>query len=129
MNLCFLPVKGMNDIMEMDKEIYREIFEFAASAGALEGYVFKKDHLAPSELDDWVWNLVKQYEGFPDNIRENFQGSLDRTMGRAIHSLNPILGPDHQHISSLKSMITGAIPASSQDFDTEKEAKSRKYKS
>ncbi|MCP4579027.1 MAG: hypothetical protein GY846_22355 [Deltaproteobacteria bacterium] len=110
-------------------EMYRDIFEFAASAGALEGYVFKKDHLAPSELDDWVWNLMKQYEGFPGEIRENFQGSLDRTLGRTVHSLSPILGSDHQHISSLKSMITGDIPASSQDFDTEKNEKSRKYKS
>ena len=110
-------------------EIYREIFEFAASAGALEGYVFKKDHLAPGELDDWVWNLVKQYEGFPGEIRENFQGSLNRTMGRAVHSLSPILGSDHQHVLSLKSLIIGGIPTSSQDFDTEKEEKSKKYKS
>ena len=44
-------------------ETYREIFEFAASAGALEGYVFKKDHVAAGELDDWIDNLVKQYQG------------------------------------------------------------------
>ena len=110
-------------------DIYRKIYEFAASAGALEGYVFEKDHLAPGELDDWIHNLMKQYEEFPDEIRVHFQGSLDRTMGRAVHSLSPILGSDHQHISSLKSMITGDIPASSQDFDTEKKEKSRKYKS
>lgn len=109
-------------------EMCRDIFEFAASAGALEGYVFKKDHLAPGELDDWIHNLVKQYEGFPDEIKTHFQGSLDRTMGRAVHSLNPVLGPDHQHILSLKSMIAGNIPASSQDFNKEKEEKSRKYK-
>ena len=110
-------------------EIYREIFEFAASAGALEGYVFKKDLLSSGELDDWIYNLVKQYEGFADEIKERFQGSLDRTIGRSVLSLIPILGPDHQHILSLKSLIVGDIPASSHDFHKEKEVKSGKYRS
>jgi hypothetical protein len=118
-------MKGMNDIMET----YREIYEFAASAGALEGYVFKKDHLEPGELDDWIHNLLKQYEGFPSEVRACFQGSLDRTMGRAVHSLIPILGSDHHHVLSLKSMITGDMPTSSHDFAREKEEKSEKYTS
>ena len=108
-------------------DIYREIFEFAASAGALEGYVFKKDHLAPGELDDWIGNLGKQYHGFPDETRKHFQRSLDRTIGRAVHSLILILGPDHRHILSLKSLITGDMPASSHDFQKEKEEKAGKY--
>ena len=116
-------MKGMNDVMEM----YWEIYEFAASAGALEGYVFKKDHLEPGELDDWIHNLVKQYEGFPGEIKKHFQGSLDRTMGRAVHSLSAILGSEHQHVLSLKSLIAGDIPVSPHDFNREKEEKSRKY--
>jgi hypothetical protein len=116
-------MKGMSDPMKT----YREIFEFAASAGALEGYVFKNDLLEQSELDDWIKNLVKQYQSFPAEIRAHFQGSLDRTMGRAVHSLIPILGSDHHHVLSLKSMIIGGMPASSHDFNKEKEEKSRKY--
>jgi len=108
-------------------EMYREIFEFAASVGALEGYVFKKDHLAANELDDWIHNLVKQYEEFPDEIKAHFQGSLDRTMGRAVHSLSAILGSEHEHVLSLKLLIAGDIPATSHDFNREKEEKSKKY--
>ena len=108
-------------------EIYTEIYEFAASAGALEGYTFKKDQMAPNELDDWIHNLVKQYEGFPDEIKVHFQGSLDRTMGRAVHSLSAILGLEHEHVLSLKLLIAGDIPATSHDFNREKEEKSRKY--
>ena len=109
-------------------DIYREIFEFAASAGALEGYVYKRNNLATNELDDWVQNLVKQYHDFPEKAKTHFQTSLDRTMGRATHSLSAILGPKHQHVLSLKSLITGDIPASSHDFNREKEEKSRKYR-
>ncbi len=104
---------------------YREIFEFAASAGALEGYLFKKEHVAAGELDDWVHNLVKQYHGFPPQTRGHFQASLDRTAGRAVHSLANLLGSDHPHVRSLKSMIVGELPASFQDFAEEKEAKAR----
>ncbi len=104
-------------------ETYREIFDFAASAGALEGYLFKKEHLAEGELDDWIGNLVKQYQGFPSQIREHFQPSLDRTAGRAFHSLVPLLGADHPHVLSLKSMIIGEMPASFHDFAKEKKEK------
>jgi len=114
-------------IQMTEKETYREIFEFAASAGALEGYLFKKDHLAPGELDDWIGNLVKQYEGFPPQIKAHFQASLDRTIGRAVHSLVSLAGLDHHQVLSLKSMIIGELPASSHDFEREKEAKADKY--
>ncbi len=109
-----------------ETKTYREVFEFAASAGALEGYLFKKSDLAAGELDDWIENLVKQYQGFPNQIREQFQISLDRTIGRAVHSLINLTGPDHHHVLTLKSMIIGETPASFLDFTKEKEAKAHK---
>jgi len=108
-------------------DIYREIFEFAASAGALEGYLFNKDNVAADDLDDWIENLAKQYQGFPAEIRENFQGSLDRTIGRAVHSLIPVMGSHHPRVLSLKSMIVGEMPTSFNDFDREKMDKADKY--
>jgi hypothetical protein len=54
---------------------------------------------------------------------------LNRTLGRAVHSLNAILGPKHEQVLSLKSLIAGDIPASSHDFNWEKDEKSRKYRS
>jgi hypothetical protein len=110
-----------------ETKTYREVFEFAASAGALEGYLFKKGELAAVELDDWIDNLAKQYQGFPSQIREHFQSSLNRTIGRAVHSLVSLVGPDHHQVLSLKSMIVGELPASSHDFEREKEEKAEKY--
>ncbi len=107
--------------------IYREVFEFAASAGALEGYLYDKKDLASKELDDWVHNLLKQYESFPPEARDHFQDSLDRTLGRAVHSLTPLLGPSHPHVAALGSMIKGEMPASSHDFHREKAEKAAKF--
>jgi hypothetical protein len=108
-------------------DLFKEVYEFAASAGALEGYVFPRKKLESGDLDDWVRNLVKQYEQLPVETRQHFQSSLDRTMGRAVHSLTSVLGAQHAHVQTLKSLIKGSIPESFQDFWKEKEEKSKKY--
>ena len=108
--------------------VYKEIYDFASSAGALEGFVYVRKALAAHELDDWVNNLVDQYEQLPEDVRKAFQDSLDRTLGRTVLSLTPHLGGDHGHIQALKSMIAGELPSSFQDFEKEKEEKARKFK-
>jgi len=109
-------------------DIYKEIYDFAASAGALEGYLYSRQFLEAGELDDWIGNLVKQHRQLPEDVRVSFQGSLDRTLGRAAHSLVALLGENHGHVQALKSLIVGTVPASSRDFDTEKKEKAEKYK-
>lgn len=108
--------------------VYKDIYDFSASAGSLEGYVYRRDVLVAHELDDWVHNLISQYGQLPEDARSALQGSLDRTLGRTVLSLIPHLGEDHGHIQALKSMITGDMPASYQDFEMEKEEKARKFK-
>lgn len=107
--------------------LYAEIYEFASSAGALEGYVYLKPSLEGSHLDDWIKNLKAQYEALPDVVRENFQPALDRTLGRTIQSIVPLLGDDHPHLATLKSMVVGDIPTSADDFRKEKADKAAKY--
>jgi hypothetical protein len=108
-------------------DIYKEIYEFGASAGALEGYVYEKQVLDPGSLDDWVKNLVRHYHDLPVEVRQSFQPSLDRTIGRAVLSLIPLLGKDHDHVCALKALIVGEMPASPHDFSKEKEEKAEKY--
>jgi hypothetical protein len=108
-------------------DLFKEVYEFAASAGALEGFVFPRKKLEAGDLDDWVRNLLKQYEQLPEETRQHFQSSLDRTMGRAVHSLTSALGAQHAHVQALKSLIKGSVPQSFQDFEQEKEQKSKKY--
>jgi hypothetical protein len=108
-------------------DIHSEIYDFASSAGALEGYVFLKEDLDAGSIDNWIQNLVKQYHALPAEVRESFQAGLDRTLGRAVRSIAPILGDDHPHICALKSLTKGALPHSSRDFEQEKDEKARKY--
>ena len=109
------------------KDLYANIYDFAASAGALEGYAYEREGLDPAYLDDWVNNLVKQYQEIPEEVKAAFQKALDRTIGRAIHSLALALGTNHPHIKALQFLIAGNMPGSYDDFSLEKEDKSRKY--
>jgi hypothetical protein len=106
---------------------YKNIYEFAASAGAFEGYVYQRKNLDAESLDNWVRNLVKQYQDLPEDVRESFQHSLDRTMGRAVQSLIVLFGRDHAHVVALKSLIAGKMPDAPDDFENEKEEKADKF--
>ncbi|BBO84351.1 hypothetical protein [Desulfosarcina ovata] len=111
----------------MTVKIYNEIYEFAASAGALEGYVFLKKDLQADHLDNWIRNLENQYRLLPEEVRQCVQTSVDRTLGRAWQSIAAVLGETHRHVRSLKSMTAGNPPDSPQDFEKEKKEKAEKY--
>lgn len=97
--------------------IYRELYDFAASAGALEGYVYRPGSMDPSYLPKWSGNLVKQYEALPAEVRGEIQDMCDGTIGRAVRSLIPVLGESHEVVERLKAVLKGQLPASPDDFD------------
>ncbi len=102
--------------------LYRQIYEFAASAGAFEGYVYRR---AVSDIDlealsNWVNNLQQAYEHLPDDVRQHVQAACDRTLGRAIQSLEPLLGAQSEIVVKLRSMVAGNLPATPDDFDKHK---------
>ncbi|MGD2270598.1 MAG: CTP-dependent riboflavin kinase [Desulfobacterales bacterium] len=102
--------------------IYKKIYEFAASAGAFEGYVYhkKKSDIDMAALTDWADNLLEAYTHLAAEIRDEFQSSCDRTLGRAVRSLVPLLGQGHAIIQKLQAMIVGGLPESADDFQEEK---------
>jgi len=104
--------------------IYSKIYQFAASLGAFEGYVYKKKDVEElgdmDALSGWIDNIVGAYDHLPDEAIKLFQDSCDRTLGRAILSLTPVLGKKHDFIRKLKSIIKDSIPASPDDFNKTK---------
>ena len=107
--------------------MYKDIYEFAASAGAFEGYVYQREKLDPAHLNNWVKNLVAQHQALPNDVLDSFQPSLDRTMGRAVQSLISAFGEDHAHVIALKPLIVGKMPEAPNDFEEEKEEKADRY--
>ena len=108
------------DLKEVSMGIYRDVYQFAASAGALEGYVYPKEKVEPSYLPFWVDQVVKGYRALPEEAKSQFQEECDGTIGRAVQSLLPLLGEDHEVIRKLKGIISGELPASPDDFKRQK---------
>ncbi len=99
---------------------YKNIYEFAASAGALEGFAYHKEGMDPADISNWVDNLVDAYGLLPREALDEIQPCIDQTMGRAARSLVPLLGEDHEIIRKLRSMIAGRLPESADDFQKKK---------
>jgi hypothetical protein len=100
--------------------LFQRVYEFAASAGALEGYVYRRTAPDMEALPKWADNLVKAYKRFSPEVREAFQASCDQTLGRAIRSLIPLLGEKHEVVQKLKSLVKGHMPDSADDFKKKK---------
>lgn len=96
--------------------VYKELYDFASKAGALEGYVYQKEKLDLNYLPGWVDNLVSLYHHLPEEVKDDFQSLCHGTIGRTIQSLRPHLGEDHEIINKLKRMISGKLPLSPNDF-------------
>ena len=109
--------------MELETmHIYQKIYEFAASAGAFEGYVYRwsKTEIDTEALSNWVDNLLAAYKNLPSEVRDECQSSIDQTLGRALKSLGFLLDYRHALIDKLQKIVKGELPESPDDFQKEK---------
>jgi hypothetical protein len=102
--------------------IYQQIYEFAASAGAFEGYVYRR---AEAEIDtialsNWADNLLEAYDHLPAEVIGECQSACNQTLGRAIKSLIARFGEEHPVIGKLQKLVKGKMPESPDDFQKEK---------
>ena len=102
--------------------IYRKIYEFAASAGAFEGYLYRrsKAEIDTEALSSWVDNLMNAYENLASEVRDECQSSIDQTLGRAIKSLGFLFDDQHALVNKLQKIVKGELPGSPDDFQKEK---------
>ena len=101
-------------------EMITKVYEFGASAGALEGYVYHREEVDMKTLPNWIGHLRTAYELFPENILEQIQPFIDQTLGRALSSLISILGEEHDMVAIVKGMVKGPAPESPDAFQKKK---------
>ncbi len=101
------------------------IYEFAASIGAFEGYVYGKTHVDEYNMDaleNWSDNIISAYKHLPDALLREFQDQCNQTAGRAICSMEPVLGKAHQITQRIYALITQdePLPESPDAFNKKK---------
>jgi hypothetical protein len=108
--------------MELAMHIYQKIYEFAASAGAFEGYVYRRSKTAidTRALSNWVDNLLDAYHHLPADVIDECQSACNLTIGRAIRSLMVQFGEEHVLIGNLRKIVRGELPDSADDFRKDK---------
>jgi hypothetical protein len=104
---------------------YVKIYEFAASLGSFEGYVYKKrsvQELDMDALENWSGNIEAAYRHLPDPVKSQFQDQCNQTAGRAIRSIEPVLGAEHPITKRLYAIITreAPLPESADAFNKKK---------
>jgi hypothetical protein len=97
--------------------LYMQIYEFSASVGALEGFVYRRPEVEAATIEKWVENLEKAYQLLPAEVLKEIQPSLDGTLGRAVSSIMKVLGEKHTLVQRLKTMVKGSLPSSPDDFE------------
>ena len=103
--------------------LYTQIYEFASSAGAFEGYVYHKknaDEVDLKALDIWVENLLEAYSLIPKEVLEKFQDNLDLTLNRATTSLEAILEKDNTIMKTNNPIINKKTSSDLDNFQKEK---------
>ena len=100
--------------------VYTKIYEFAATVGAFEGYVYGKEKIHPDDVTKWVNNILNAYGHLPSDVIDTFRPSLDGTLGRATHSLVSALGENHELVQRLRSIIKDDSIKSADDFNFKK---------
>jgi len=66
----------------MRKAQYQELFLFAAKAGSLEGYLFKRDKV--EALENCIGNISEMYQEMPSGVREEVNPVFVPVLERAL---------------------------------------------
>lgn len=104
---------------------YLKVYEFAASLGAFEGYVYGKtdagEYNMPA-MDNWSKNIETAYQHLPAEMLNEIQAQCNQTAGRAICSIEPVLGNDHPITQRIRSVIQedSVLPDSADAFNKTK---------
>lgn len=96
----------------MEKEQYRELFLFAAKAGALEGHLFRRRKVEP--LENWVGNIVRMYQELPTAIRKEVAPVLTPVLEKILEYGKSVLE------SGLREKLEQMLLTVSADVETKK---------
>jgi len=70
---------------------YQELFLFAAKAGALEGYLFKRRKVEP--LTSWIDNISRMYHTLPPEVKREVDPVLTPVLKRMLEYGEKVLEP------------------------------------
>jgi len=83
----------------------RDLFNFSAKVGCLEGYLHERKDANISTLPNWVGNIEKMYRDLPAEVKGDILEDYKNILEKILHSLENILKKEDGVLAKLKSMI------------------------
>jgi hypothetical protein len=88
-----------------DMGLNRDLFNFSAKVGCLEGYLHERKDANISTLPDWVGNIEKMYRNLPAEVKRDFLEDYRNILEKILQSSEKILKKEDGVLTKLKSMI------------------------
>ncbi len=83
----------------------RDLFDFSAKVGCLEGYLYERKDADFSTLLNWLGNIEKMHRDLPAEVKRDFVEDYKNVLGRILASAEKILKKEDGVLIKLKSMI------------------------
>ena len=84
---------------------YRELFDFAAKVGCLEGYLYDRHNLEPGYFPNWVGNIERLYKALPPAVKADFNPQYQEVMKKICDHCNKLLGADDLITKQVTKML------------------------
>jgi hypothetical protein len=88
-----------------DMGFNRDLFNFSAKVGCLEGYLHERKDDDISTLPNWVGNIEKMYRDLPAGIKGDFLEDYKNILEKILQSSGKLLNKEDGVFIKLKSMI------------------------
>ena len=83
----------------------RDLFNFSAKVGCLEGYLHERKDADISTLPNWVGNIENMYRNLPAEVKRDFLEDYKSLLEKILGSLEKILKKEDRVLARLRSMI------------------------
>lgn len=83
----------------------RDLFNFSAKVGCLEGYLYERRDADISTLPNWVGNIERMYQDLPAEVKRDFHEDYRNLLEKILQSAEKILKKEDRVLAKLKSMI------------------------
>ena len=84
---------------------YRDLFDFAAKAGCLEGYLYERHNLEPGYLSNWVDNIDRMYNALPEAAKAECKPQYLEVLKKICDYFNKLVGADDQVTKKVHQML------------------------
>ncbi len=83
----------------------RDLFNFSAKVGCLEGYLHERNDADVSTLPNWVGNIEKMYQDLPAEVKEDLLEDYKNLLEKILQASGKLLNKEDGVLTKLRSMI------------------------